>query len=90
MAVMTWYSITWNDTEESSTPVDGNPTTYQVTGLTPDTTYSFTVSAENDCNMASQGATTSATTEGACFGDLTWYQLHIPEKLRPVSSLMWC
>ena len=64
MAVITRYIITWNDTEGSSATVGAGSTSYQVTGLTPDTTYSFTVSAENDCNKTSQGA--SAVTKGVC------------------------
>ena len=70
-AVIIRYIITWNGTGGSSVTVGADPTTYQVTGLTPATTYSFTVSAENDCNMTSQGASATATTEGGCFGDLT-------------------
>ena len=60
---ITGYNITWNDTEGSSKTVDANTASYQVTGLTPATTYSFTVYAENDCNT-SQGAANTATTEG--------------------------
>ena len=60
---ITGYNITWNDTEGSSNTVDANTTSYQVTGLTPATTYTFTVYAENGCNT-SQGETHTATTEG--------------------------
>ena len=63
-AVITRYIITWNGTEGSSVTVGAGSTTYQVTGLTPNATYSFTVSAENDCNKTSQGAT--AVTKGIC------------------------
>ncbi len=60
---ITGYNITWSDTEENSTMVDANTTSYQVTGLAPATTYIFTVYAENGCNT-SQGAANTATTEG--------------------------
>ena len=60
---ITGYTITWNDTEGSSNTVDDNTAPYHVTGLTPATTYTFTVYAENDCNT-SQGTTLTATTRG--------------------------
>ena len=66
-AVIARYHITWNGTGGSHTTED---TTYQVMGLTPATTYSFTVSAENSCNMLSSGATDVATTEGIERADL--------------------
>ena len=75
-AVIARYHITWNGTGGSHTTED---TTYQVTGLTPATTYSFTVSAENSCNMVSSGATDVATTEGIERADR--HQLYIPAKL---------
>ena len=58
-----YYNIMSSDTEENSTIVDANTTSYQVTGLTPATTYTFTVYAGNDCNT-SQGAANTATTGG--------------------------
>ena len=60
---ITGYNIMWSDTEGSSTIVDANTASYQVTGLAPATTYTFTVYAENDCNT-SQGAANTTTTEG--------------------------
>ena len=60
---ITGYNITWSDTEGSSKTVDANTASYNVTGLTPATTYAFTVYAENDCST-SQGAANTATTEG--------------------------
>ena len=90
MAVITRYIITWNGTEGSSVTVGAGSTTHQVTGLTPDTTYSFTVSAENDCNMTSQGASATATTEGVCLRKSRQHQLYIPAKLGHVLSLLWC
>ena len=57
------YIIMWSDTEENSTIMDANTTSYNVTGLAPATTYIFTVYAENGCNT-SQGAANTATTEG--------------------------
>ena len=75
-AVIARYHITWNGTGGSHTTED---TTYQVTGLTPATTYSFTVSAKNSCNMVSSNATDVATTEGIERADR--HQLYIPAKL---------
>ena len=60
---ITGYNITWSDTEENSTIVDANTTSYQVTGLAPATAYTFTVYAGNDCNT-SQGTANTTTTEG--------------------------
>ena len=62
-ATITRYHITWSG--GSHTVEDGASTSYQVMGLTPETEYSFTVTAENNCDMMSPGATAMATsTEG--------------------------
>ena len=61
-ATITRYHITWNG--ENHAVEDGTSTSYQVMGLTPETSYSFTVTAENNCNMISPGAMAMVTTEG--------------------------
>ena len=61
-ATITRYHITWSG--GSHTVEDATSTSYQVMGLTPETSYSFTVSAENNCNRMSPGAIAMATTGG--------------------------
>ena len=60
--MITRYNITWNG--GSHIVEDGTSTSYQVMGLTQGTNYSFTVTAENNCNNMSEGATAMATTGG--------------------------
>ena len=59
-ATITRYHITWSG--GSHTIEDGTSTNYQVMGLTPETSYSFTVTAENSCDMMSPGATAAMAT----------------------------
>ena len=61
-ATITRYHITWDG--GSHTIEDGTSTSYRVMGLTPETSYSFTVTAENNCSMMSPGAPTMATSTG--------------------------
>ena len=61
-AAINHYHITWNG--GNHTIEDGTSTNYQVTGLTPGTSYTIIVTAENNCNGLSPGAIAIATTGG--------------------------
>ena len=58
---ITQYHITWG---VGHTIQDATSTNYRVTGLTPETSYTIIVTAENNCNMMSPGAIAMATTGG--------------------------
>ena len=59
--MITRYHITWG---VGHTIEDATTTNYRVTGLTPETSYTIIVTAENNCNMISPAAMAMVTTEG--------------------------